>query len=141
MSQKNMQTHSANRIVVKMDGITVGAIQSMRSSDDYSPDAASGVGDIHAFEYVPTMARHTINISTMVLRKANLRTLGLIPENGDAMLKAAVFDILEQDKDTGEILRKHIGCSYASGDVDVQKHQIVTSNAVFNALDVAGVNA
>ena len=141
MGQKNVQTHSANRIIVKLDGVTVGAIQSMRASDDYSPDAASGVGDIHAFEYVPTMARHSINISTMVLRAANLRKLGLIPENGDAMLKGQVYDIIEQDKDTGEILRKFIGCSYASGDIDVQKHQIVTSNAVFNALDVSGLNA
>jgi len=141
MAQKNVQTHSANRVLVKMDGTTVGAIQSMRSSDDYSPDAASGVGDIHAFEYVPTMARHTINVSSMVLIKANLRKLGLIPENGDAVLKGNVYDIIEQDKDTGEILRKFIGCSYASGDIDVQKHQIVTSNAVFNALDVSGLNA
>lgn len=140
MAQTNVRTQSGNRLAVVLDNTEVGLIQSIRSSDDYSPDPASGIGDIHVQEYVPTMARYSIAISTMVLKKKNLRQLGLIPENADDMLKGAVFDILEQDKDTGQVLRKYIGCSYASGDTDVTKHAIVVSNATFLALDVAGTD-
>ncbi len=77
----------------------------------------------------------------MVLKKASLRAKGLIPENADAMLRGLVFDIEVYDKDDAVLMRKYMGCSYASGDLDVQKHAIVASNAVFNALDVSGVEA
>src|SRR5690606_41384440 len=67
-------------------------------------------------EHVPTMARHTLNVSNMVLRSQTMRSLGLIPENGDAVLQGLVFDIIEQSRDTGQVLRKYVGCSYASGE-------------------------
>ncbi|HKT53703.1 MAG TPA: hypothetical protein VJP88_04585 [Caulobacteraceae bacterium] len=136
--QQNVKVRSGNRIVVQMDGNAVGLIQSMRASDDYGPEAASGVGDIHAVEYVPSMARHTLSVSTMVLYQSNLRALGYAIENGDAALQGLVFDIVIMDKDSGQSLRVYSGCSFASGDIDVTKHQIVASNAQFNALDVRG---
>ncbi|HET7675836.1 MAG TPA: hypothetical protein VFL54_09970 [Gammaproteobacteria bacterium] len=136
--RNNVKTQSGNRLVVKLDGQQVGLAQSARTNDDYSPEPASGIGDIHVQEYVPTMARHTLNLAKMALIKTNLRARGLEPENGDAILKGNVFDIIVQSKDTGAVLRKYIGCSYASGDIEITKHQIVTTNAVFNCLDVKG---
>jgi hypothetical protein len=141
MAQINQNTHTGNRIIVRFDGESVGLIQSVRMNDDYAPEPASGVGDIHVQEYVPTMARHNLNVSNMVLKKASLRAKGLVPENADAMLQGLVFDIEVYDKDNATLMRKYMGCSYASGDLDVQKHAIVVSNAVFNALDVSGVEA
>lgn len=136
--QQNVQTRSGNRIVVEFDGKQIGLVQSVRSSDDYGNEPASGVGDIHVQEYVPSMARHTINVSAMVLRNKNMRELGLFPENGDAVLKGNVFDIVEYDKDTNAVIRAYRKCSYNSGDVDVSKHQITVHSGIFNALDVAG---
>jgi len=141
MAQINQNTYTGNRIIVKFDGEQVGLIQSVRMNDDYAPEPASGIGDIHVQEYVPTLARHNLNVSNMILKKANLRAKGLVPENADAMLQGLVFDIEVYDKDNATLMRKYMGCSYASGDLDVQKHAIVVSNAVFNALDVAGVEA
>lgn len=138
MPSVNVKTQSGNRLIVKFDGQQVGLVQSVRMSDDYGPEPASGIGDIHVQEYVPTLARHVLNVSNMVLKKGALRAAGLTPENGDAILRGIVFDILSQDKDTGQVLRKYIGCSYASGDMDITKHAIVMSSAVFNALDVSG---
>lgn len=138
MADQNLKVQSGNRIVVMIDGNKVGMIQNVRMSDDYSPEPASGIGDIHVQEYVPTMARHMLSVSTMVLSVGNLRDLGLIPENGDAVLKGLVFDFLSMDKDTGQVKRKYSGCSYASGDVEVSKHQIVMSSAQFNCLDASG---
>lgn len=138
MATTNLKTRTGNRIVVVLDGKQVGLVQSVRMSDDYSPEPASGIGDIHVAEYVPTMARHSLSVSAMVLNRNSLRAQGIIGENGDDVLRGRVFDIEQYDKDTGELLRKYVGCSYASGDIDVSKHAIVMSSATFLALDVTG---
>lgn len=137
MASVNLKARSGNRVLVKIDGKQIGLIQSVRMNDDYSPEPASGVGDIHVAEYVPTMARHTVNVSSMVLFSGAMRDAGVAMENGDAVLEGLVFDIVVESKDDGALLRKYTGCSYASGDVEVQKHAILVSNAVFNALDVS----
>lgn len=138
MAVQNLKVRSGNRIRAVMDGKVVGMIQDVRMNDDYSPEPASGVGDIHVQEYVPTMARHSLQVSHMVMFQASLRQLGLSLENGDDALRGMVFDIEVADKDSGEVLRKYSGCSYASGDVDVRKHAIVVASGTFNALDVVG---
>jgi hypothetical protein len=134
----NVKTQSGNRIVVKFDGIEVGLVQNVRSNDDYGHEAASGIGDIHPVEHVPGMARHSISVSTMVLKRGSLRQAGITEENGDGVLRGLVFDIVTVDKETGEELRKYVGCSYTGGDVEVSKHAIVMASAQFLALDVTG---
>lgn len=141
MASQNLKTRSGNRIVVTFDGKQIGLVQSVRMSDDYSPEPASGIGDIHVQEYVPTMARHNLSVSTMVLNAGSMRDAGIAVENGDAALQGLVFDIEVYDKDTGSLLRKYKGCSYASGDLEVSKHAIVMSSGTFNALDVVGTLA
>jgi len=139
MAQQNLRTRSGNRAIVYLDGLKVGLIQTVRMSDDYAPDPASGIGDIHVQEWVPTMARHSLNISAMVLNKGSLAQAGaVVPENGDAVLLGLVFTFEVIDKATNDVLRKYTGCSYASGDLEVSKHTIVMQSGVFNALDASG---
>jgi len=139
--KQNIKTHSANRIVVLLDGKQVGLIQNVSQNDDYAPDVASGIGDIHAVEYVPTMARHSLSVSAMKLKRGAMMELGIVLENGDAVLRGLVFDFEVYDKDEGTLLRKYVGCSYASGSFDISKHQILIQSAQFNALDVVGLGA
>jgi len=138
MSTTNVKTRTGNRVVVQFDGKQVGLVQSVRMSDDYGPEPASGIGDIHVAEYVPTMARHSISVSSMVLIVGSMRDAGLTTIDGDDALEGKVFDIVTMSKDDGTVLRKYTGCSFASGDVEVQKHAIIVSNAQFNALNVSG---
>lgn len=139
MAVSNVKTRSGNRAVVFFDGQKVGLIQNIRMSDDYAPDPASGIGDIHVQEYVPTIARHNLNVSSMVLIRGALSQAGaVIPENGDAVLLGLVLDIEIFDKSTNDLLRKYTGCSYASGDLEVSKHTIVMQSGTFNALNVSG---
>ena len=138
MATVNRNVQSGNNILILLDGQRVGLLQSCESNDDYGPEPASGIGDIHVQEYVPTMARHTLSVSGMVLQTNTMRQLGLFPENGDAVLEGLVFDIVVADKMTGAILRRHRGCSYASGSTSVNKHSIVMSQGTFNCLDVGG---
>lgn len=138
MPQTNLKTRSGNRIVVLLDGKQVGLIQSVRMNDDYAPEPASGIGDIHVQEYVPTMARHNLSVQAMVLNIGSLREAGIAIENGDGVLQGTVFDFEVFSKDDGTSLRKYTGCSYASGDVEISKHAIVMNSGTFNALDVHG---
>lgn len=138
MATPNVKTRSGNRIVVLLDDKEVGLLQSVRGSDDYAPEPASGIGDIHVQEHVPTMARHMVSVSSMVLFQKNLRDQNITPENGDTMLLGMIFDIVVMAKDDGAVLRKYKGCSFASGDVEVTKHAIVMASGQFNALDVQG---
>lgn len=136
--KQNLKTRSGNRIAVIFDGKQVGLMQSVSMNDDYSPEPASGIGDIHVAEYVPTMARHSLNVSSMVLNKGSLRDAGIAVENGDDILRGLVLDIEVLSTDDGSLLRKYMGCSYASGSMEVSKHAIVMANGMFNALDVSG---
>lgn len=136
--KQNRNVRSGNQIKVFFDGIEVGLVQSIQTHDDYAPEPASGVGDIHVQEYVPTQARHSVTISCMMLNKNKLEAAGIIPENGDAVLNGYVFDVEKYDNVTGDLIRKYTGCSYASGSIETTKHAIVTRSAQFNALDVSG---
>ena len=134
----NLKTRSGNRCVATFGGAQIGLLQSVSMNDSYDPQPASGIGDIHVQEYVPTIARHSINVEAMVLEKGAMMSAGIAMENGDAVLQGLVFDIETYDKDTGALLRKYVGCSYASGSATITKHAIVMQSAQFMALDVVG---
>lgn len=143
---ENVKVRSGNRILIEFGGQEVGLLQDLRCNDDYAPEPASGIGDIHVQEYVPTMARHTVTTSQAVLYKESLRSVGISLENGDDALKGMVFDITVYDKTPpasvatsgASYSRQYLSCSFASGDVEFRKHAIVMSNATFQALDVKG---
>lgn len=136
--QQNSKVNTGNRISVVLDGKTIGLVQSVEMNDSYGLEPASGIGDIHVQEHVPTIATHSLSISTLLLRKRQLEKAGIIPENGEAVLKGLVFDLEVYSKDDGSLLRKYIGVSYDSGSMSVQKHAIVVQNGQFKALDVVG---
>jgi hypothetical protein len=139
-TQTNLKTRSGNRCVATFGGVQIGLLQSVSMNDDYSPEPASGIGDIHVQEYVPTMARHSIQVEAMVLDKGAMISAGIVMENGDAVLQGVVFDIETYDKDDATLLRKYTGCSYASGSATITKHAIVMQSAQFLALDVSGAS-
>lgn len=141
----NIKVRTGNKINILFGGVPVGMVQSLRASDDYSPEPASGIGDIHVQEYVPTMARHTISVQQMVVYKDTLRSLGASLENGADALKNMVFDIVVNDiglnGDPKGMLRKYTGCSFASGELEITAHKILSASCQFNALDVTGTAA
>lgn len=138
MSRVNHKVRSGNRTVITYDGFQVGFVKSVRMNDDYSPEPASGIGDIHVGEWVPTLARHTITVSRLILETDKMRERGIFAENGDSVLEGLVFDIETYNRDDGSLMRKYVGCSYASGDMEVSAHQILIGSGQFNALDVGG---
>lgn len=153
VKKQNAIVRSSNRFTIKMGDTVIGLLQDLRCQDDYSPEPASGIGDIHVKEYVPTMARHTISTSQACMFTASLRKLGISFENGNDALKGMVFTIeisdritqttispgstteitMEGEGGSGTILRLYEGCSFASGDIEIRKHAIIVTSATINA--------
>lgn len=137
IKQINQNVRSGNTIKIKIAGETVGLLQSVRANDDYSPEAASGIGDAEAVEYVPGMARYSLSVSAMALKRASMREKGITPENAKEVLKGEVFTIEAFDA-TGGLLYAYDGVSFASGSVEITKHAIVVTDGQFNALTRRG---
>ena len=156
--KQNVIVRSSNRFTIKIGDVAIGLLQDLRCQDDYSPEPASGIGDIHVKEYVPTMARHTISTSQACMFKSSLRQLGISFENGDDALRGLVFDIEITDRifedsvklglsgiddsagvimasegQSGTVLRRYEKCSFASGDIEIRKHAMIVTSATINA--------
>lgn len=139
--RQNVKVQSGNRVAVIFDGKEIGLVQSVSMNDSYGLEAASGIGDIHVQEHVPTLATHSLSVSTLLLKKGAMMQAGIVPENGEFALQGLVFDFEVYDKGDGTLLRKYIGVSYDSGGIEVSKHAIVVQNGQFKALDVTGLAA
>lgn len=117
---------SGNNVEILIDGKTVGLAQTVNGSEDYSPEPASGIGSMYVQEWVPTMARYTVRVSSMAMGAGA----------GAAVIGGGQnVDIVIASKEGGGRLAKFSDCSFAQGDINVQKHQIVINNATFYALD------
>jgi hypothetical protein len=134
----NQNVNTGNRVVIEFGGKQVGLIQSARFSDSYGLDGASGIGDIEVVENVPTKAMYSVSVSAMSIKKNGMRALGIIPENADDALTGVVFDIVVYSKDTGKAVRTNQGCSFDSGDIDINANRIIVTNGQFKSLKVRG---
>lgn len=133
----NIHVRTGNTFKIQFGGQEVGLLQNMRLNDSYGLESASGIGDIHSIEYVPTKADHSISVSSMILNVKSLREAGVSLVNGDDALKGLIFEIVVMDKrEPDKVLRKYTGVSFDSGDIEIGKHAIVSSNAQLKALDV-----
>jgi hypothetical protein len=146
MATQNVRVHTGNRLDVVLDGVIVGLCQSARLADSYALEDASGIGDIHVIEHVPTKATHTVAVQNMCLFAQAMRGIGGAGYtiSGDDALRGMIFDILVDAKASGNAgvageMRGYIGCSYDSGDVDITAHRITMGSAQFKALDVRGL--
>ena len=159
MAAPNIRVHSGNRMDMIMDGTIIGLVQSARLADSYALEDASGIGDIHVVEHVPTKAVHTVSITNMcifagVVATTNFFAGQAVPlrglngagytVNGDAAMAGLVFDLVIMGNvvsggGVGGEMRAYVDCSYDSGDVEVSAHRIVMASGQFKALDVRGV--
>jgi hypothetical protein len=136
----NIQSISGNRVQIEFGGQRVGLAQSVRGSDSYALEQASGIGDIHVIENVPTRANHRVSVNNMVLFRGNLRDQGISAINGDDALLGLTLDIVIYSRDSGLALKAYRSCSFDSGTVSVEAHRILSQDAQFIALDTTGTN-
>lgn len=135
----NVKTLSGNRVKILFGGAAIGLAQDVRFADSYALEDASGIGDIHVIEHVPSKANHTVSVTAMTLFVGNLRDQGITTVNGANALQGLVFDIVIYSRDTGLPLRAAKSCSFDSGTVSVGAHRITMTDASFKALDVTGL--
>jgi hypothetical protein len=134
----NQQTQTGNLVVVQFNGVNVGLIRSVSLNDSYGLEGVYQIGDIEPVENVPTRASYGLTVSNMQLITQNMRSAGLIPENGVAVLQGIVFNFVVYSKASGKKLRTYFGCSYDSGHVDVTANAMISQSSQWKALTVSG---
>lgn len=139
MSTPNRNIRSGNLTYVYLDGQQIGAAQDVTMDFDLAPEPVYGIGDIDPIENVPTRASYRVSVTQAVLERKSLLALGLIPENGDAALQGLVMDFIKVDRITGAVIRKYIGCSYASGQISTRASGNLSVTGQFMALGAQGV--
>lgn len=140
MATVNRNVRSGNLVYVYLDGQQIGAAQNASMDMDFAPEPIYGIGDIDPIENVPTRASYRVNVTQAVLDRQSLLARGLIPENGEAALQGLVMDFVKVDRLTGQVLRKYIGCSYASGQISTRTNGHLEITGQFNALGAQGVD-
>ena len=133
-------TYTGNEVDVYLDGVKVDLLQTISGNSSYGQQPASGIGDIHNKEHLPSRAEHQITIDRMALRKDSLVAMDIILENGDAAMRGKTFDIEIFSKE-GPLLHKFIKAVNDSNRVNVTAHRIVISDAVFVARDQVGTGS
>jgi hypothetical protein len=135
MAEKVM---TGNEVEVRIDGIVLELMQSIRFTDDYGHEDASGIGDLHVQEHVPTVARHTATMSKLAVPREVAVELGIVNENGDSAMEGRTFDIEVFSKVTGALIRKIINCVNVGGDIGFTAHRMIMTDAQFRGRDVSG---
>lgn len=122
------KVYSGNTILIVIKNQPVGLLQDVTADEDFAPEPASGIGDARVVEYVPTMYRISLSVSSMSIKKDSLFSLGIFPESVDKYLAENPFVVQIIDKVTGKVVRYYNNCIFARGTVAVKKHTIVANN-------------
>lgn len=129
------KVYSGNNIMVVIKNKPVGLLQDVTADEDFAPEPASGVGDPRVVEYVPTMYRISLSVSSMSLKKDSLFSVGVFPENINKYLATEPFTVVVVDKVTNKIIRQYINCIFGRGTLAVRKHTIVSHNCTLLATE------
>ncbi len=122
------KVYSGNNILIVIKNKPVGLLQDVTADEDFSPEPASGVGDPRAVEYIPTMYRISLSVSSMSLKKDSLFSVGVFPENVNKYLATEPFTVVVVDKVTNKIIRQYLNCIFGRGTLSIRKHTIVSHN-------------
>ena len=129
------KVYSGNTILVVIKNLPVGLLQDVTADEDFSPEPASGIGDPRVVEYVPTMYRVSLAVSSMSLRKDSLFSVGVFPETVDNYLATNPFTVVIIDKVTNKTVRQYNNAIFARGTLAVRKHTIVSHNCTLLATE------
>jgi len=148
---KNRQAYVANRIDLVWDDVArVGAVQNAEVQISFALEPISGVGSVRVLEYIPTMARITVNTDMVYMFGEEVERVGAsyMPQKSDDSLNGMVFDMyaLVDAVDTPSrygkgngakynTMWKAQGCFLDSGSFRVAKHGAIGRACSFAALD------
>lgn len=149
----NQAALTGNLVTLRFGNSLVGLIQNMSVQEDLGLMPVSGIGDVMPVEHAPGIGRINISCESIYIigpttasngtaqgYPANLQNkdlfdaLGIAPKNRGEILDGRVFTIDVYGGPGGrKHLRQYTECSYGSGSISFQKHQLVVRNATFMA--------
>lgn len=135
------KVYSGNTIMVVINNKPIGLLQDMTADEDFAPEPASGIGDPRVVEYIPTMYKISLAVSSMALKKDSLFSVGIFPENIDTYLATNPFTVVIIDKVSKNTIRQYNNCIFGRGTLSVRKHTIVSHNCTLFATEALGGDA
>jgi len=135
------KVYSGNTIMVVIKNKPVGLLQDVTADEDFAPEPASGIGDPRVVEYVPTMYRISLAVSSMSLKKDSLFSVGVFPDNVDAYLATEPFTVVVIDKVSKKTIRQYNNCIFGRGTLSVRKHTIVSHNCTLLSTEALSADA
>jgi len=135
----NQLIQSANSAVLIFNNKLLGTLQTVRFNEDYAVQPYYGIGTIDPIENVPGAAKYTVTANMLQLKNDDLVKNGIQPATSADVLTGSVFDILLLDKDSRQVVQKALGCTFASGDTEIQTNRVITHNITFMALAIQRV--
>jgi len=135
------KVYSGNTIMVVIKNKPVGLLQDVTADEDFAPEPASGIGDPRVVEYVPTMYRISLAVSSMSLKKDSLFSVGVFPDNVDTYLATEPFTVVVIDKVSKKTIRQYNNCIFGRGTLSVRKHTIVSHNCTLLSTEALSADA
>jgi hypothetical protein len=135
------KVYSGNTVLVVIRNQPVGLLQDVTADEDFAPEPASGIGDPRVVEYVPTMYRISLAVSSMSLKKSSLFNIGVFPETIDTYLATEPFTVVIIDKVSKKTVRQYNNCIFGRGTLSVRKHTIVSHNCTLLATEAINGDA
>lgn len=135
----NQIIKTANSAILVFNNLPMGTLQAVRFNEDYAVQPYYGIGSIDPIENVPGAASYTVTANILQLLNDDLTKNGIQPSKSADMLTGNVFDILLMDKDTRQVLQKAVGCTFASGETELQANCVMARNITFKALAIQRV--
>lgn len=115
---------TGNRVLLKIDGQTIGFVQEVTITDQVEIQRLFGLGDFEPAELVPGDVTYTITGSKYMVSAGALRALGLIPESKD-WLSAPGLSLEVIDQKGGATLEHYSDCRFESHTRKYGKHTII----------------
>lgn len=127
-SAEKQTVHAGHTIKIKIDGQSVGRIQSGDGRRSFGQEGIYEIGSIMPQEHVPLRYEGGFTVDKFYVRKKDLANLGLAALNED-ILTMDIIDIEVIDNITGETVRVYEGCSLTEYSETFRVNAIAGENA------------
>lgn len=134
----NTNTYTGNDIYLEYNGQRLGYGQTLTVTRSFGETPIYDFGDNAPKDIAPTRASVTVTVTNMVIKSANLTSLGLSPSSSlEQILTIPGFNIAMYRAGTSQLLLQATGCKLDTDTLSAQNTQPLTINATFQAQNIS----
>lgn len=132
-SLEQQKTVTAVMLIIKINGVPVGRVQSMDPRTSFGTEGIYEIGSIMPQEHVQNRYEGSLSLERYLMRNEDLAKAGVIGL-GEDILQMNIIDIEVQSKVDGTTLRVYRGCTFSDYTNSIRTNAIVGENATVQYL-------